>query len=81
MPQLIRQPLISNTVPTPSASSATTPVVNSSLHFHAPYLNSYRLSSSIPIAIATPTDNIFICVNPPETATAAELEQRIAGQQ
>ncbi|KAL1217885.1 Helicase protein MOM1 [Cardamine amara subsp. amara] len=80
MPQP-RQPLISNTVPTPSASSATTPVVNSSLRSHAPYLNLYRPSSSIPITTATPTDNICICVNPPATATEEELEQRIAGQQ
>ncbi|KAL1201926.1 Helicase protein MOM1 [Cardamine amara subsp. amara] len=53
MPQP-RQSLISNAVPTPSASPATTPVVNASLD-----LNSYRPSSSIPNATATPTSTLL----------------------
>ncbi|XP_010501367.1 PREDICTED: helicase protein MOM1 [Camelina sativa] len=54
MPQP-RQPLISNTTPTLSASPATNQVANASLRSSAPHLNSYRPSSSSPGSTTTPT--------------------------
>ncbi|EOA39477.1 hypothetical protein CARUB_v10008075mg [Capsella rubella] len=69
MPQP-RQPLISNTTPTLSASPATNQVSNAILRSPAPHLNSYRLSSSTPGSTAAltslqpppPQDLTYSCV-------------------
>ncbi|VVA90449.1 unnamed protein product [Arabis nemorensis] len=50
-----RQPLISNTGPSPSVTPAANLVVNARLRSPAPHLNAYRSSSSIPTATTTPT--------------------------
>ncbi|XP_010475595.1 PREDICTED: helicase protein MOM1-like isoform X2 [Camelina sativa] len=78
MPQP-RQPLISNTTPTLSASPATNQVANASLRpSSAPHLNSYRPSSSIPGSTATPTS-----APPPQalTYTGMLIQQQQQEQQ
>ncbi|XP_019091616.1 PREDICTED: helicase protein MOM1-like [Camelina sativa] len=67
MPQP-RQPLISNTTPTLSASPATNQVANASLRSSAPHLNSYRPSSSSPGSTTTPTS-----APPPQALTHSGL--------
>jgi hypothetical protein len=68
MPQP-RQPLISNIAPTPSVTPATNPGLRSP----APHLNSYRPSSSTPVATATPTSSV-----PPQALTysAVSIQQQ-----
>ncbi|CAH8254296.1 unnamed protein product [Arabidopsis lyrata] len=76
MPQP-RQPLISNTAPTPSDSPATNQIANASLHSPAPHLSSYRPAPSVPVDTATLTLSL-----PPQALTySAVLIQQQQEQQ